>query len=475
MSGADNVDFNTLERALSSDIDLLQSVQARFLADLLAQTMSTKGLVSGAGSPTNTIADRVLGGLVASVNGLGVDVDVSPGALVQNSASISPVPGAYDSDYRMAISRSVQTLVSPTPGANTFYLLEAQMTDVVVSTQNRDIFNTGTGLFVSTPVPKIYERQIQFQFRAGTATQAPAPQANWVPIAIVFRTAGGGALGTADIIDVRPLWNEYLDNAGADTTLEAGQLIPQSVPNARVNTALFELACRAGGRRLFARTTGSPINLSTETELQESGLVLSNGRLYYLYLAPWQGLHPKNAYDLDIEHQGLLILSAVPPDNQGRNSANITPPSPFAVSVIAGGAAFCVGTLHRSGGAWTAMTQTRFGETTFPAGFWANNPILLATGATPGSLAVDLDTIGTGGTDIVPQCARYVDLMLNMTSATSQTIYVNGNPSADTYAGVVMENSQDQVVRVPLTTERNFNVVGGAAGVLSVYLAGWGV
>ena len=203
MSGADNVDFNNLERALSSDLDNAQSIEARFLADLLAQVFATKTTTTGAGVPTNAVADRVLGGLIASVSGTANAVDVGLGALVQNSASIVPVPGTFDSSYRMAINRTLQTIAAPAPGGNTYYLLEAQMADVITSTQNRDIFNTVTGLFVPTAVTKITERQIALQFRAGTASAAPAPQADWVPLAVVFRVAGGGPVAAADIIDVR--------------------------------------------------------------------------------------------------------------------------------------------------------------------------------------------------------------------------------------------------------------------------------
>ena len=488
MSGADNVDFNTLERALSSDVDNLQSMQARFMADMLARVFSSKGVPEGNLSvPTDSITDRIIGGLIASVSGTVGSVDITPGALVQNSAALSPIPGALDSNFRMAINRVITTLAAPVPGGNTYYLLEAQMVNVVTSTVNRDIFNTGTGLFVSTPVTKLQERQVQFQWTAGSATQAPAPSANWVPIAIVFRAGGGGAVTADDIIDVRPLWTEAVnESASLRAQPISSSIVTSSVPGTVSNLATFDLEAMVEGRRLFARST-SAIDLSAASVI-ESGLVFANARLYYLYLAPWREQYrPANAL-LNVQQRGVLVMSAVPPDSEGFNSALITPPSPFAGADIQIGDAFCAASLYRTGGGWAVQSTDRGGQTVgmgnvgLAGDFYDDS---MSSGPAGTFVNIDLDADGAGATPIVPPHARWVEIVANNLTLGAETA-VSAKNVANTYTyanqfvtGVAGPRSTDGVFRLPLGTDRAFRFeitdTSSNLDTLALSVRGWGV
>jgi len=470
MSGADNVIFNTLERDLSSDHNNLQSMEARFLSDVLAQAFSRNETLQGQIPPASVVEDRVIGGLIASASATPNSVDVVAGAIAQQSATVIPVPGPFDSSYRLAVNRVTTTLAAPAPGGNTFYLLEAQMVNVVTSTVFRDIFDIVTGLFVSTSVPKLQERQIQFQFRAGTATQAPLPQANWVPIAIVFRLAAGGPVVASDIIDVRPLWNEYVPTVGGGTTLESGAYRSTGIPGAATTSIFFEFSIFDLGKRLYARATSGAVDLDLATYLHESGLGFVNNRLYYLYLFPWNELSPKGAYP-GIESNGVLVLSAVPPNTFGRNSAPVTPPSPFAVSPFASSSGFCAASLYRYAGAFGYWSQSRSGVGSVINGDTLAGSVTLVTHVGPGSSAFNLDTIGAGGTDIVPRHARWVDLCISSQSATAfwGVVGAGGGTYANGWIGAFAGTER---VRIPIMNERSFALA--SADNVTAILAGWG-
>ena len=126
--------------------------------------------------------------------GMGNDVSVAAGVLLQDSATLTPVPGSLDSNYRVGINRVATIVAMPAPGGTTFYLIEGQVYELTTTTESRDILDPATGNFVPTNVPKQRERRVQFQVVAGGA-DAPAPSGGeWVPIAIVRRPGGGGAV-----------------------------------------------------------------------------------------------------------------------------------------------------------------------------------------------------------------------------------------------------------------------------------------
>ena len=196
MAGDDNIVFNTRERPLSTDQNNLQALTARSRADSLAAML--------ADSDTGARRDMVLGGLLVTANG--TNVDISAGVLVQESATIPVAPGALDSNYRFGTTRSTTTLAAPSPVGDTFYLLQAQVSNIVALNENRDVLDPNTGNFVPTPVDKRVERRITFSFKTGTVSVVPVADADNIPIAAIFRPGGGGAVSAADIRDMRPLW-----------------------------------------------------------------------------------------------------------------------------------------------------------------------------------------------------------------------------------------------------------------------------
>lgn len=351
----DSVIFNTRQRALSGDVNDLQSIQTRELADVIA--MRTASAVITDATPNLTQRRNVvLGGL--NVIAAGTDVVVSEGVIAQYSTTIVPTPGPYDSGERIAFQRGSANVPVPNPGSDTTYLLEAQMADVVTLTQTRDIFDPGTQTFIPTSVPVRTERQVTYRFRAGTATDAPAVDSEWVPLAIVFRPSGAPPASNAEIWDCRPLAN---GNDGLRmSALPANELGGARVlrrrletlsilgaaasPNVRID---FE-AIDATGERLFVRQSGASVAV---TALPQS--ILSAG-LVYIYLFSGRGRPISNRVS-GVMHRGLPVLSMVAPTKGGLNSAVITLVQPggstWGFDAIDPGEAVCVGAL-----VWTGTT-----------------------------------------------------------------------------------------------------------------------
>lgn len=339
MAGNDSLLFNSLERALSSDLNDTESIAARYLAELLRYTQSSKIV----GDDTESIANVVPGGLAVTPSGS--DVQVGTGVLLQDSASLAPAPGTYDSTYRMARNSAPLVVVMPAPGVETYYLVEAQMVEVTTLSTIRDVFNVGTQTFVPTLVAKVRERRIATQVIAGTPPQAPAPSGgNWVPLAVVRRPGGGGAVVSSDIFDVRRR-AEYGRERPIFAKLDLLQLVTVSTPLTPSNAIL--LSAQIDGARGVRAADAFNLDVSGAAVIDPTSVLAAN-QWSYLYLVPWSalGLTPRVSVN---DRQGVLVLSTVAPIAETRlNSAVLNLPAPWNVAPAGVGVAYCAGALRRN-------------------------------------------------------------------------------------------------------------------------------
>lgn len=337
MPSTDNLVENSLERLLSTDVNDLQSINERVLAEL--ERRRNVGRVLGL--PTEAIRSVVIAGLEVVPNGN--DVDVQGGVLAQDSATLAPLPGTYDSSYRIARNAANLTQVMPAPGGTTFYLLEAQMVEATAS-ELRDIFNTGTLTFAPALVAKVRTREIQLQLLVGGAS-APAPTGgDWVPLAIIRRPGGGGAVAASDIIDVRPVTDSGRQRPGLPAVIDGLLAIGPAAANVATLRAAMD---GAGGPRSYGLVIGT-VDLSAAAVLSPT-TVLAASTWYYLYLAPWSALqiNPRFA-DLNGQSEGVLVLSSVAPTTTRRNIAALDLPAPYAVAQAPALSAYCVGAVRRN-------------------------------------------------------------------------------------------------------------------------------
>lgn len=350
MPGTDNVIINVRERPYSTDINNLEALLSRTIMDLAGYSQTTRFV----GIPTEAaFTNTVLGGLLVSPDG--VNVSVSSGLLLQYSASLTPTPGAYDSSYRVGVLRSPETVVMPAPGSETYYLLEAQMLYDVLVQESRDVLDPGTGTFVPTLVDKIAVYTVQFQLLTGAAN-APLPTGgNWVPIAIIRRPAGGGAVATTDIIDVRPL-----PPFGAQRPATPVRNMDRVLSNTPgTNTFLIQADCDTAFGR-FAFVSQYSRDISTNPYISPSVTLAASTR-YYLYIAPWsaQSLRPRSA-SVGETSEGILVLSDVAPDIYTQaNSAAIDLPAPYAALAAPTGSAVYIGCVVRNSLNTAFLTMSR--------------------------------------------------------------------------------------------------------------------
>lgn len=354
----DRINIAVRERPLSTDINNLQAIIDRTVMNLMRYGLGFHGV----GVQTDYPLNHVVGGLLASPSGS--DISISPGVLVQDSAVLPPTPGTYDSTYRIGTLFAAETIVMPSPGVETYYLIEAQMLDAVSSSVSRDVLNPGTGVFVPTSIPKVYTSGVTFQLLTGGAN-APLPSGgDWIPIAIIRRPGGGGPVVAAtDIIDARPIadWRQrpaFPDRLGC-------RIVTTPVPSDFV--VLMSDYDGAFGRRMYLNNGGGAPYGSldpTAASVLSPSTVIAASTKYYLYLASWsaQAINPRYTPGTVYAQEGVLVLSSVTPDEYTRtNSASIALPAPFAVGgyAAAAGTAYYLGTLIRNSldTGWVPSTQ----------------------------------------------------------------------------------------------------------------------
>lgn len=477
MAGADNVQFNTLERALSGDVNDLQSMAARELSEILREMVVRRSFTLG-NVPGESPRSVILGGLEVSPSGS--DIAVAVGSLAQQNSTLLPVPGSLDSSYRLAINRAIETLTGPVPGVETFFLIEAQMVNVVTSSQVRDIFNPATNLFTPTPVDKLVERQVDFQFVTGAAGEAPVPSGDpWVPIAIVRRPGGGGAVLGSDLYDVRLLWDaeapqrdsfpfafNIVANRGSRFLLTVGQ------PGAPAsNSVVIAAEVYTDPIRLWYSRSG-PLDV-TGVEILSPGTVLVADTWYYLYLMPWQGLPLVSTRDPFATGRGILALSAVTTGAQGqmKNSLPVPLPPPFGVVDAPGAAGVVVAALRRNAGntGWV------------PSWTVEDNEVRLGPALTIGSFSplASPQTIALAG--LVPTTAKVALVQLridgNGPSGTVGQVFIGPTGVVGSYRTAEFDDGGVDTFEFPLplagATTFDILYVGGAAPDVIAELVGY--
>lgn len=330
MSGADNVIINSFERAVSGDINDLQSLKDRNMLETFKYMLSGDLIVPQGTAYGTTLRNMVLGGLNVSPNV--ADVDVSAGVLMQNSNSLAPVPTSLDSSFRYARNAGPLTLVLPV--GDVYYLVEAQMVNTVVLTATRDIFDPVSQTFTPTIVNKQADRQVTFSALTGTGTTAPTPSGgNFVPIAIVRKVGGV----VTEVIDVAPRQSNLIPGVSS-VQLSDGVLHDTSWHEAAsgVKDIVWQSVVCDSYRNKFWFKVADPASAPLPEIAANSALIASPTNpgaaqtWQYFYMSEWFGLTPRAAY-VDHINQGVLVVSDLGPVGQGTRvaPAGIQLPAPF--------------------------------------------------------------------------------------------------------------------------------------------------
>lgn len=365
MSGTDNVVFNTLERCLSDDLNNVQSMSSRTLQEVASQLLSEHSFTSpGDAFSVSSPTSRVIGGL--SISPSGTDVTIAPGILAQYSTTLSPVPGALDSPYRIGRNDSAVAFDMPDPVADTYYLIEAQVVRNVTANVQRDIFDPGTEAFVPTFVDKQIEYNIEFQLVTGDSNNFPVPTASddWVLLGGILRPAGGVAVAQEHLFDMRPLVpGSPVERNGITMTKRNLQMGKAGANELLRNGAMrLNIEGKAKGQEIWFETGAesdpwvSVLDTRIEDTVNPVSTIVSNTTVY-LYLCPWGDVFPRgqiaDGRDPDTDavvadtrwnNKGVLCLSEVEPADQGdkTNGDVLNLPAPFSNITVPAGRAMLV-------------------------------------------------------------------------------------------------------------------------------------
>jgi hypothetical protein len=366
----DKIVLNTRERPLSTDTLDMQALLSRALGDVLrwlhARPFQDNAIYDTAFTPVT----YGLGVRIPSANA--TSVLLQPGLLLQDSTTLAPVPSTYESSLRLGVLRTELSVTLPTPGSNTWYLLEAQVSETATSSF-RDVLNQTTGKFEGTNVPKRKIYSVTTQWVAGSSTLIPVPSGgDWVPIHACLVQAGGFVgftpgthwdvrpqaahipFGEVQKQDVRPVRVPLLQTEGKPgLSASSGILIAAEGVSNSAN-----IGDKQGGLRMFVSNIsgGTPLDVSSAT-YRSPATTLAANTWYYLYLAPWALRAPAGLYT--DEHRGVFVLSHITPDLSGFwNSADIELPAPFSNFVGESYCCPCIGALLRNAAntGWAPMS-----------------------------------------------------------------------------------------------------------------------
>lgn len=414
MAIQDSIQITTLERAVSTDFTVNRDLVNRSLVELAAALSRRK--IQG-GLVTQSLRDVASGLFLTHVLGAPW---LTTGFLGQASAvpGVPPAPfvppaDTFDHpDFRFGAVLVPTALTDPHDGEDRWHLLQARVVRATTLSEIRDIYDPLTGVFAPSAgaIDKRYESQVETDWKAGTATTIPAADAGYVPLAALYRPAGGGAITAADIVQLSLQLDDLVPVDSDQKVAQRGDrrfYVDGGLGNPD-DEARFSLSGIVGGVRLYAKCQGG-IQLRTAVfvDPSDAGIIGVTGYWWYLYLCAPGGVVPSNLYGVAVDHRGVLVASRVPPSDFGVNSALIDIPLPIGGTVAAGDAVH-VG-FFRARGVLQDMDYIDISSN----GDGPMEPIgLLGAGAASalnqvnsyGSLGspYNLGTTGAGGTESVP-------------------------------------------------------------------------
>lgn len=376
-SGFKEMVINTQERAVSTDINRLQKFKSADIAEIFRTMMNSYGnddvdaggVLTELSATGNPLVGEIMSGLMVEVQNASLNVTVSEGV----GWFMQPDAVADDSDYKLVRDpgSGTLTITANSSGSIRVDVIECSLSFAapVTATDNRDIFNSVTGLFAATSVTKETRVQLTYRVRAGTPGSGyPGPAMGWLPLAVASVPNGTTTNDTITFWDVRPMvgdrvrapFNRTLDNPRqqARSNWECNNDAnggTESRINGYVNAELN--GYRVGGRiRSTVPQADSGINYIDARNAihQQSGISIPATGLVYLYLCTPYGL-PRWARYKEVAEgtrvprspRGLFLVSSVAPTHAyGKPSGTISPPAITGlVTAIGVNDAVCVGAL----------------------------------------------------------------------------------------------------------------------------------
>jgi hypothetical protein len=493
--------INPNERAVSSDVNRLQTMQRTLLEETMrwqygAETQEDEaaGLAVVSDSVTAPPGAVVLNGIMGSPDLGASTINVTPGALYLTDVD-SP-PDADASFYKLIVDAGTAAplvLAPNTSGFTRIDVLECQRNpDVVTETDTRDIFNAALGLFNATSVPKVAQDQLTYRLRQGVPNNGyPGTVTGWLPLMVCIVPTGFLSNDNCTFYDVRPLGSDLQRRPFdvTDDSLMRTRMNAQALPDVYVNSGHQPTVLKAMGiveTVLYNRRLGGNLNPNAPgyldcldaTNVQEGGFSFpaSSQGLWFLYFAAYFGLPRWARYTPSTagvrkpsNPRGVAVFSLTTPDSNGFPAAPLNAPTGLGFNGATTSNAKMV-----LGGIWSSLTSAFAvvggvlafdDEFLFPANGVPGANFLweypLVAGTQPVTIVVPTDAFKFFLTDSTshPRNAKSVRLRISITyTFGAAPIYISGLAAVS-----ISDQSNGSAAARPVWT-RKFEIGSGGTG-----------
>ena len=513
-SGGKRIKWNTNERAVSTDMnrnvafnDAAQSEIWRALLDtgVGSDDRDASGLyvpnATQLAPPSATVA-----GLLFTPNNGAATATVSAGVLMVLDPDATP--SSDDSPYKRIIDPGANlTLTANSSGGTVHAYIECARLGVpsgggnsttggeqTLETDNRDIFNTGTGLFVPTSVTKASAQQLQYRIRYGSSGGGlPALQSGWLPLCVARIPNTAATWDTVDLWDVRPLAGDRFYTWSASTNLPfttRSMLLSDDGSTGGQTRLSGVVEAVLGGRRIGGRIkSGATISSDPDyldvrdANNQETGFTAPSSGMYFVYLTfpaglpRWSLYSPASAGTRQPRSpRGIPVVSTTAPTVFGAPSSALS----MANGLGSVSTALCVYASTTSG-------SVPKGGCSSGRAFYLSTPLSFS-GSTSDNQNYVFSLI-EGTTHPANARALYVRLSVNVSKTATNVIKFAGDILLETVGGVVLAKTSagdittdafttpcdvnTPVVRIPIasaypsTSSPNRNIVWASAADLA--------
>jgi hypothetical protein len=359
MDGFRKLRQNTQERAMSTDINRMQSFihqdQAEIFRGMLDAYITSDDddftPIEPSAVETPIRAEIINGLLVRPQSGV-LSLLVDAGAVFFMNPDAAPDESNYKfvRDLGLSVLGSL-VMTANASGSTRIDVIECQINSVEATvTDSRDIFNPATGLFTPAVVTKEIKSTLTYRVRTGTPGAGfPASQSGWLPLVVASVPNGTTSNDTITFWDVRPLISDRKNGSFyvPSSMNEAPRVIGLVDQVTNLTDARFSGIIQGGsikGRRVGGRIRrGTPgtdtlgyLQLGDAASQEGGGVVWGTGAqtLWYLYLLTPFGLPRWARYTggpagrVPRAPKGIPVVSMTGPQHiTGAPSAAITLPN----------------------------------------------------------------------------------------------------------------------------------------------------
>lgn len=369
-SGRREMQLNTQERALSTDVNRLQKFVAFDQGEFFRYLLSTQvnddldaaAVVTESAGLEAPMRAEVINGLTVRPQSGSRDLLIDPGVLY----ALSPDGDPDASNYKFVRDPGVPLLGALTMTANAsgsirIDIIECQVTNLVIEEDNRDFFDSVTGLFTASTVTKATEGRLVYRVRMGTPGGGfPGAVAGWLPLAVALVADTSTTNDNIVFWDVRPTLNDRIYGSAPVTLARPRPWVNDQALNfATLTTGRGIVEAHLNGRRVGGRIrSGNDLGptLTADSDLidltnainLEAGFTQLTLTDSYVYLCTPFGLPRWARYTTGPANRkprsprGIPIRSMVPPDLNGRPSSPIPMPASWGSGVVAVTDAVCI-------------------------------------------------------------------------------------------------------------------------------------